>query len=149
MTVDELISRLGGVRSRGTGRWSARCPAHGDKSPSLSIREIDNKILAHCHAGCAISSICEALGISLKDLFIDSAIDPRDMARQRAQRARQRREREQHREAEGCTLDACKHAQWFIDSRRGLDISQWSDDQLTVELNALADAYALLESEGL
>jgi hypothetical protein len=31
----------------------ARCPAHNDGKPSLSIREADDaKVLVHCHAGC-------------------------------------------------------------------------------------------------
>lgn len=149
MTITKLLTYLDNVCSCGTSRWSARCPAHPDKSPSLSIREVDDRILLHCFGGCEAASICEALGLSLKDLFIGSASNPRELTRQRAQREQKRRERELRQEAEGCTLDACKHAQGFIDSRHGLDISQWSNDQLNDELNALADAYALLESEGL
>jgi DNA primase len=30
----------------------ARCPAHDDREPSLSIRETDGKVLVRCHAGC-------------------------------------------------------------------------------------------------
>jgi putative DNA primase/helicase len=31
----------------------ARCPAHNDPDPSLSIRDGDNgKLLVRCHAGC-------------------------------------------------------------------------------------------------
>lgn len=149
MNAGKLLPLLSGIRVRGEGAWQARCPAHEDKSPSLSIRETDDKILIHCFSGCAPASICEALGLSLKDLFIGSAIDPHEWARQSLQRAREQRDREQHREAEGCTLDACKAAQRFIDSRHCLDISQWNDQQLNDELNALADAFALLESEGL
>ena len=33
-------------------RWVARCPAHDDHSPSLSIREVAGKVLVHCHARC-------------------------------------------------------------------------------------------------
>lgn len=148
MTIEGLLPRLQAVRRTSRG-YVARCPAHADKSPSLSIRETDDKILLHCHAGCKPTSICEAVGLSLKDLFTGSAIDPCDIARHRAQRARQRREHEQRCEAEGRTLDACKYAQRFIDSRRSLDISEWPNEELDVELNALADAYALLESEEL
>ena len=42
---------LGGHRA-GNG-WMARCPAHDDSTPSMSIKEIgDGKLLVHCHAGC-------------------------------------------------------------------------------------------------
>ena len=35
------------------GNWMARCPAHHDREPSLSICDADDgKILVHCHAGC-------------------------------------------------------------------------------------------------
>ncbi len=48
----EIIGRgLGGRRFR--GGWMARCPAHDDRKPSLSIREGDHgKVLVCCHAGC-------------------------------------------------------------------------------------------------
>ena len=42
MSADVLLSILEGVKRTGPGRWMARCPAHGDKSPSLSIRELDD-----------------------------------------------------------------------------------------------------------
>jgi putative DNA primase/helicase len=35
------------------GGWMARCPAHDDGKPSLSICDADNgKVLVRCHAGC-------------------------------------------------------------------------------------------------
>jgi 5S rRNA maturation endonuclease (ribonuclease M5) len=39
----------------------APCPAHEDRNPSLSIREIDGKVLLHCHAGCSQRDVIEAL----------------------------------------------------------------------------------------
>ncbi len=72
MTITDLLSRLDGVRSRAHGKWSARCPAHPDKSPSLSIREVDGKVLLHCFGGCTPEEIVGALGLDLKDLFTDS-----------------------------------------------------------------------------
>ena len=33
--------------------YEARCPAHDDRKPSLSIRNADSgKVLVRCHAGC-------------------------------------------------------------------------------------------------
>lgn len=144
MTAPELLSRLDGVRPRGTGQWVALCPAHDDQSPSLAIKETDDRILLHCFAGCATASICEAVGFSMKNLFGGSAINPRDVGRHKSQR-----EQEQRRDAAGATLDACKAAQRFIESRQCLDIAQWSNEELDAELNALAVANGLLESEGL
>jgi len=42
MAIDALLSRLAKARQSGTGRWVACCPAHDDKRPSLSIRELDD-----------------------------------------------------------------------------------------------------------
>ncbi|QGM21427.1 hypothetical protein GJ672_03520 [Spiribacter sp. 2438] len=62
-----------GVRPRGDGRWTACCPAHGDRSPSLSIREQgDGTLLVHCFAGCSATAVLESVGLSLSDLFPDN-----------------------------------------------------------------------------
>jgi DNA primase len=39
----------------------AKCPAHDDNNPSLSVREVDGKVLLHCHAGCAQRDVIDAL----------------------------------------------------------------------------------------
>jgi hypothetical protein len=52
MTPAEFVTRLEGVVARGTGRWYAKCPAHDDKSPSLSIATgNDGRLLVKCFAG--------------------------------------------------------------------------------------------------
>ena len=50
MTARDIAEALGGRKSG--GGWVARCPAHDDRSPSLSIGERDGTILVKCHAGC-------------------------------------------------------------------------------------------------
>ena len=69
MSTAALLDRLDGVRASGPGRWVARCPGHQDKAPSLSIREIDDRTLIHCFAGCAAADVLAAVGLSLRDLF--------------------------------------------------------------------------------
>lgn len=69
MTAEEFVARLEDVRQRADGRWSARCPAHHDGSPSLSILDTEDRVLVHCFAGCEASAICAAVGIELRDLF--------------------------------------------------------------------------------
>lgn len=50
--------------------WVARCPAHDDKNPSLSIGEGgDGRVLVRCHAGCTPEKVCAALGLTLADLM--------------------------------------------------------------------------------
>jgi hypothetical protein len=51
VNAESIAKRLGG-RKAGSG-WVARCPAHDDRDPSLSIRDSDHgKVLVHCHADC-------------------------------------------------------------------------------------------------
>jgi hypothetical protein len=68
MNAEALLARLHGVRRNGGG-WMARCPAHEDRSPSLSIRNGNGKILLHCFGGCSIEAVCAALEIEVRELF--------------------------------------------------------------------------------
>lgn len=55
----------------------ARCPAHEDKRPSLSIREgRDGRILLHCFAGCSSGEVVAALGLTWGDLFAEERDRP-------------------------------------------------------------------------
>jgi hypothetical protein len=68
MTAAELAERLNAERN-GSG-WQAKCPAHDNHVPSLSISEgKDGRVLLYCHAGCALNDIVAALGIAKEDLF--------------------------------------------------------------------------------
>src|SRR5712692_4141804 len=61
MTIEDVLARLPGVKPQ-AGGWIARCPAHGDRNPSLSIREGDDgKVLLKCFAGCDYGRIIAAL----------------------------------------------------------------------------------------
>ena len=71
MTTAEILSRLEHVKKTADG-WMARCPAHPDKTPSLSIKTGDDgRTLFHCKAGCQTEKVCAALGITMADLFAD------------------------------------------------------------------------------
>jgi DNA primase len=68
MTVEELLEKLEHVKTSGSG-WMTRCPAHEDRTPSLSINVGERGIVMKCHAGCENRAVCAALGISLRDLM--------------------------------------------------------------------------------
>lgn len=69
MSLDTIIAQLEGVKKRGHG-YIARCPAHADRSPSLSLREGDDeRVLIHCHAGCSPEAVMSAIGMTMNDLF--------------------------------------------------------------------------------
>jgi hypothetical protein len=76
--VERILSHLQGVRRTGEGRWVARCPAHNDEHPSLSVREApDGKVLLRCWAGCDTAAVLAALGLRWSDLFPDGKRRPR------------------------------------------------------------------------
>lgn len=147
MTRNAILTRLSKVRSRGAGKWTASCPAHADSSPSLSVAEGDRGILVHCFAGCTTEDVVAALGLTMADLFFD-ARDSSAACRGRVRRIEERQRKAQRDEADGFTIDTLREADYLIRSRRGLDISQWSNQQLDDELAAIATAYRLLEHEG-
>lgn len=68
--IDSVLPQLTKVRRRQSAQWSACCPAHDDKGPSLSIRETpDGAVLLHCFAGCEVANIVAAIGLELQNLF--------------------------------------------------------------------------------
>lgn len=70
MSAETILSLLSKVRKMGPDRWMACCPAHADKSPSLSIRETsDGRVLLHCWTGCGAAEILEAVGLEFDALF--------------------------------------------------------------------------------
>ena len=67
--MDRLVTALErhGCRHSG-GNWA--CPAHEDKTPSLSVTEGDDgRVLLKCHAGCPTEDIVGELGLKMADLF--------------------------------------------------------------------------------
>ena len=68
--LDRVLAKLDKVRRRQSGQWSACCPAHSDRGPSLSIRETPGgAVLLHCFAGCTVEAVVASIGIDLPDLY--------------------------------------------------------------------------------
>ena len=67
--ADSLLSRLHGVKQTGPGKWIAKCPSHEDRSPSLSVRHTDDRLLIHCFSGCDPLDVVHGVGMELADLF--------------------------------------------------------------------------------
>jgi hypothetical protein len=69
--VDRFLEGLEGVKRSGDG-WTARCPSHEDRHPSLSVGVgADGRVLLKCHAGCTTEAIVDAhpRGLTIADLF--------------------------------------------------------------------------------
>lgn len=72
MDIGEILAKLRKVRQSGPDRWTACCPAHQDRSPSLALRLMpDGRILLHDFGGCDIEAITAALGVTVSDLFAE------------------------------------------------------------------------------
>ncbi|MHB8391410.1 MAG: hypothetical protein ACYDBH_17820 [Acidobacteriaceae bacterium] len=83
----EAFADLVRARRSVRGKWMARCPAHPDRHPSLSITQGHSGVLLKCwSAGCSIESIVSALGLPMSALFDSARLSPE----QRAEAARQR-----------------------------------------------------------
>jgi len=86
MSATALLSRLDCVRRTRPGHWIARCPAHEDRTPSLSVRELDDgRLLVYDFGGCGVEAIVAAVGLTLQDLM-----PPRIYARAEATHAGRR-----------------------------------------------------------
>ncbi len=68
--IDNVLAQLPKAKQRQPSQWSACCPAHPDKGPSLSVRETpEGAVLIHCFAGCSVEAVVAALGLEMSDLF--------------------------------------------------------------------------------
>ncbi len=74
--LQRLLPRLEKVQRTGKDQWIACCSGHDDRSPSLSIRVIDDgTLLLHCFAGCNVAQVVHGVGLEVRDLF---PYQPRD-----------------------------------------------------------------------
>ena len=72
----DLLERLNKVRPSGEG-WTAACPGHDDKNPSLAVsRGDDGRWLLKCFAGCDLDRILGALELEAKDLYPEDGNAP-------------------------------------------------------------------------
>ena len=81
--ADKLLQLLKKVRQVKPQSWVACCPAHDDRTPSLSVTLGRKAILFHCFAGCPNEDVIAALdrqGVRSRDLF--NGADARSIERQ-------------------------------------------------------------------
>jgi hypothetical protein len=84
MNVKNLLDRLQGV-TKTTDGWKANCPAHEDKTPSLSIAEgNDGRILVKCFAQCPTENVVKSIGLRMEDLMPERVRTKPARARQEA-----------------------------------------------------------------
>ena len=67
----------GGQPTRSGSGYKARCPAHEDRNPSLSLTVGDTgRVVAFCHSGCSFDEIRDALGVGGAEMAIAPAPPP-------------------------------------------------------------------------
>lgn len=77
LTVLAAIEALGNRVQRRGNTAQAQCPAHPDRTPSLSITiSSEGKALLHCHAGCTTGDILDAINLPPQALFPDYTPNP-------------------------------------------------------------------------
>lgn len=74
---DHVFSSLEGVKLVGKDSWYAKCPAHSDNRPSLTLRVGNNgHLLVRCQRnnsnGCTSAEVMHAIGCTLEDLYNDN-----------------------------------------------------------------------------
>jgi hypothetical protein len=74
--IEDILSRLDKVKRTGANNWMACCPAHDDRSPSLTITSSDEgKVAVKCFAECSFESIVEAVGLGYEAWFPPKPIE--------------------------------------------------------------------------
>jgi hypothetical protein len=82
--LERVLAALPDAKRAGKG-WLAKCPAHNDHTPSLSVREgQDGRPLLHCFGGCKREAIVAAMGWTMRDLMPSNGIGDRQPTTKRA-----------------------------------------------------------------
>jgi len=124
----EAFADLVQAQRIGSGRWKARCPAHNDRSPSLSIRRGDDgRVLVLCRAGCALESILAVLKLAMRDLFAGPPPSPAQTAALQAAREARQQAARAERKARLSALDRANKLQ-AVANALGAKLARLPDD---------------------
>ena len=70
--INDVLSKLDGVKQVGSNKWKAKCPVHNDNNPSMTVSVKDNKVLCYCFSCQATGKdVAEAIGLPVSSLFAD------------------------------------------------------------------------------
>jgi len=139
MRVSEFLAHLEAVRHTGHG-WTALCPAHADKTPSLSVAEGDDgRILIQCFAGCTAKAILAVIGLTFADLWPDR--EPRRRPRRPIRKPWRYDWRRTSRDVLNHADALFLRAESVLAVAQRLNISDWTEDELDAALGAVSRAY--------
>ena len=137
-TMDDVLSRLERVRPTSRG-WSARCPAHPDRTPSLSLAAGDTCVLVTCWAGCKVDEIAAAMGLPVAALFYRPG---------RTQQRRMTKRIDWRRQAVALEDEAITlwlHANEVFAFACNLDTMTWTDEDWDTATDAVCKAHESME----
>jgi putative DNA primase/helicase len=119
MTLAKVLERFPDAKKSGNG-WMACCPAHDDKSPSLSINEGDDgRVLLNCFGEkCSVDAICESIGLKPADLFSKTPLASMSTKPHRSQEKRGNRRRSEP-ETDRKVFDTSAEAVRYIEDMKG------------------------------
>ena len=140
----EALDRLDLRQSRNGSGLMAQCPAHEDRTPSLSISEADDRVLLRCFAGCEFGEIMKALGLEEADAF-EKQEEPDRRPRKKAEpkekpKAKLATEEDLERwqwlllEDEGLLEALAAERAWLPDALKRLGIGRIAGDKLTIAI---------------
>jgi len=72
--VTDALDAHGSTGRDHGGQAMYQCPAHEDRTPSLSITDKPDRVLVNCRAGCDTLAALDALGLEWGDLFDNPAV---------------------------------------------------------------------------
>ncbi|MDR5727522.1 MAG: hypothetical protein RB191_08855 [Terriglobia bacterium] len=161
MTIMEFVA-VTRAKKTGRGKWIAKCPAHGDRHPSLSIAEGRKGILIKCMSnGCDTRSVLDALGLGWDALFPGSRLTAAEVKRITEAESRLAREREHDTWMRRTALSKAVMWQEVANRVGGLLMKHPGSDRLAAQFNlalksqrhfeAIADAldYPWIRGQGL
>ena len=132
------IAKYFKARSIGRGRHVALCPAHADHSPSLVITEgRGGRTLLRCWAGCSVTSILDAAGLRIQDLFAGPRLAPAQLRQMAASREAQQLEAKARGRADGEACSTVRKLEAVADAL-GARLARTTDD---ADGDALARLY--------
>ena len=140
MSAQEFARLLNG-RKIGRGKWIARCPAHPDKHPSLSIAEgkrtaVVFKCMSH---GCSQDEVISAMGLTWREVLGDCRTDPEVVRQIRQVEAERERQREYRNFLSWKALDKIQF--WHRKSQvLGRSLAKWPEqDKLAKQFHHALD----------
>lgn len=147
--ISEFVGLLHGVEATPNG-YTALCPAHQDRHPSLVATEADDRILIHCRAGCGTRDVLGAIGLNYPDLFFAQG-KTKDTSHRTGQRQPDRLPsfywdwRSQCAELERLIQGNRERAEAMLQATHRLDLNALTAAEFDEVMDYVGKAYAWLE----